>query len=138
VRAPADAPEIRSVVIEREMPFPAERIWRALTQPHLIAEWLLQSDFAPVVGHAFRFTQDWGSIDCRVTEVEPEKSLAYTWAAFGLESTVTWTLTPSALGTRLRMEQVGFRRDQEAAYRGARAAWTGYFRQLEAVVARTG
>jgi uncharacterized protein YndB with AHSA1/START domain len=138
VRAPADAPEIRSVVIEREMPFPAERIWRALTQPHLIAEWLLQSDFAPVVGHDFQFTQDWGSIDCRVTEVEPEKSLAYTWAAFGLESTVTWTLTPSALGTRLRMEQVGFRRDQEAAYRGARAAWTGYFKQLEAVVGRAG
>jgi uncharacterized protein YndB with AHSA1/START domain len=138
VRAPADAPEIRSVVIEREMPFPAERIWRALTQPHLIAEWLLQGDFKPVVGNDFQFRQDWGSIDCRVTEVEPEKSLAYTWTAFGLESTVTWTLTPSALGTRLRMEQVGFRRDQEAAYRGARAAWTGYFRQLEAVVARTG
>jgi uncharacterized protein YndB with AHSA1/START domain len=136
MRAPADAPEIRSVVIEREMPFPASRIWRALTQPHLIAEWLLKGDFKPVVGHDFQFTQDWGSIDCRVTEVEPETSLAYTWAAFGLESTVTWTLTPTGQGTRLRMEQVGFRRDQEEAYRGARAAWTGYFKQLEAVVGR--
>jgi len=134
MRAPADAPEIRSVVIEREMPFPAERIWRALTQPHLIAEWLLKSDFAPVVGREFRFTQEWGQIDCRVTEVEPERSLAYTWAAFGLESTVTWTLTPVGSGTRLRMEQVGFRRDQEEAFRGARAAWTGYFRRLEGVV----
>lgn len=136
MRAPTDAPEIRSVVVEREMPFPAERIWRALTQPHLIAEWLLQSDFAPVVGHDFRFTQQWGEIDCRVTEVEPERSLAYSWAAFGLESTVTWTLTPSGQGTLLRMEQVGFRRDQEEAFRGARAAWTGYLRQLEAVLGR--
>ena len=136
MRAPADAPEIRTVVVEREMPFPAERIWRALTQPHLIAEWLLNSDFKPVVGHDFQFTQEWGAIDCRVTEVEPERSLAYTWAAFGLESTVTWTLTPTGSGTRLRMEQVGFRRDQEEAYRGSRAAWTGYLRQLEEVLGR--
>jgi len=138
VRAPADAPEIRAVVVEREMPFPAERIWRALTQPHLISEWLLNSDFAPVVGHDFKFTQDWGAIDCTVTEVEPERSLAYTWAAFGLESTVTWTLTPTGRGTNLRMEQVGFRRDQEEAFRGARAAWTGYFRRLEVVVGQAG
>src|SRR4051812_28613722 len=118
------------------MPFPASRIWRALTQPELMAEWLLKSDFAPVVGRDFRFTQEWGSIDCTVTEVEPETSLAYTWAAFGLESTVTWTLTPVGSGTRLRMEQVGFRRDQEEAYRGARAAWGMYFRALEALVER--
>ena len=137
MRAPVDAPEIRSVVIERTMPFPPYRIWRALTQPELMAEWLLKSDFAPEVGRAFRFTQEWGSIDCRVTEVKPETSLAYTWAAFGLESTVTWTLTPVAAGTLLRMEQVGFRRDQEEAYRGARAAWTGYFKGLEAVVSAT-
>ena len=138
MRAPVDAPEIRSVVIEREMPFPANRIWRALTKPELIAEWLLKGDFAPVVGHEFKFVQDWGAIDCKVTEVEPETSLAYTWAAFGLESTVTWTLTPVGSGTRLRMEQVGFRRDQEEAFRGARAAWTGYFKTLEAVVGQAG
>lgn len=137
MRAPADAPEIRSVVIERTMPFPANRIWRALTQPELMAEWLLKSDFAPEVGRAFRFTQEWGAIDCTVTEVEPETSLAYTWAAFGLVSTVTWTLTPVGSGTLLRMEQVGFRRDQEEAYRGARAAWTGYLKGLEAVVSAT-
>lgn len=135
MRAPADAPEIRTVVVEREMPFPASRIWRALTQPELIAEWLLKSDFAPEVGRAFRFVQDWGEIECRVIEVEPETSLAYTWAAFGLESTVTWTLIPTGQGTRLRMEQAGFRRDQEEAYRGARAAWTGYLRRLEAMLA---
>lgn len=135
MRAPADAPEIRTVVVEREMPFPASRIWRALTQPELIAEWLLKSDFAPEVGRAFRFVQDWGEIECRVIEVEPETSLAYTWAAFGLESTVTWTLIPTGQGTRLRMEQTGFRRDQEEAYRGARAAWTGYLKRLEAMLA---
>jgi uncharacterized protein YndB with AHSA1/START domain len=136
MKAPAGTPDIRSVIIEREMPFPAARIWRALTQPELMQEWLMKSDFKPEVGHDFKFTQEWGSIDCTVTEVEPERTLAYTWAAFGLESTVTWTLTPTGHGTHLRMEQVGFRPDQEEAFRGARAAWGAFFRQLEALVGR--
>ncbi len=50
--------ETRSVVVEREIPFPPEKIWRALTQPHLIEEWLMKSDFKPVVGHRFDFRAD--------------------------------------------------------------------------------
>jgi hypothetical protein len=54
--------ETRSVVVERELPFPLEKIWRALTQPHLIEEWLMKNDFKPVVGHRFDLRADWGAV----------------------------------------------------------------------------
>ena len=128
--------EVRSVVIEREVPFPAEKIWRALTQPQLIEDWLMKNDFKPALDHRFSLRADWGSVDCRVLELEPQKTLSYTWNAMGLESTVTWTLTPTGAGTRLRMEQAGFRRDQEQAYQGAQFGWRRFFASLEEVLAR--
>ena len=128
--------DIRTVVVERDLPHPPEKVWRALTQPHLIAEWLMQSDFAPAVGHDFKFTADWGSVDGTVLEVEAHRSLVYRWDALGLESVVTWTLTPSAIGTRLRMEQVGFKPDQDRAFHGAQFGWNKFFGNLEEVLAR--
>ena len=128
--------ETRSVVVEREIPYPPEKIWRALTQPHLIEEWLMKSDFKPVVGHRFDFRADWGSVDCQVLAIEPNTTLSYTWAAYGLESVVTWTLTPTSTGTRLRMEQSGFRADQQQAYQGAKHGWQRFFTSLEQVLAR--
>ncbi|HWA59781.1 MAG TPA: SRPBCC domain-containing protein [Caulobacteraceae bacterium] len=125
------AAEIRSVVLEREVAFPPERVWRALTQPHLMAEWLMKTDFEPVAGHRFTFTADWGSVDCRVLEIEPQRTLAYTWDAMGLESVVTWTLTPTDAGTHLRLEQAGFRPDQEQAFRGAAFGWQRFLGALE-------
>jgi uncharacterized protein YndB with AHSA1/START domain len=134
--AAATATQLRSVVVEREIPHPPEKIWRALTQPHLIQEWLMKSDFKPVVGHDFRFSADWGSVDCRVVTMEPHKTLSYTWGAHGLESVVTWTLTPIGTGTHLRMEQAGFRPDQQQAYGGAKAGWPRFLAGLEQVLAR--
>ena len=129
--------ETLSVVVEREIAHPPEKIWRALTQPHLIEEWLMKNDFKPVVGHSFNLRGKWGGVlDCEVLAVEPNKTLSYTWAAYGLESVVTWTLTPTSTGTHLRMEQSGFRPDQEQAYRGARAAWHQFFVALGQVLAR--
>jgi uncharacterized protein YndB with AHSA1/START domain len=128
--------EARSVVIERDLPFPPQKIWRALTQPHLIAEWLMNNDFKPVLGHDFKFTADWGGVDCKVLTVEPDKTLSYTWGAYGLESVVTWTLTTTSTGTHLRMEQSGFRPDQEQAYQGAKFGWAKFFTNLEQVLAR--
>jgi uncharacterized protein YndB with AHSA1/START domain len=130
------ATETRSVIIQREMAYPPEKIWRALTQPHLIAEWLMKGDFKPVVDHRFKFTADWGAVDCQVTAIEPNKTLSYTWAAYGLESVVTWTLTPTGKGTHLRMEQSGFRPDQEKAYQGAKFGWQQFLAKLEEVTAR--
>jgi uncharacterized protein YndB with AHSA1/START domain len=126
----------RSVVIEREMPHPPEKIWRALTQSSLLEEWLMKNDFQPVVGHRFNFRADWGAVDGEVLAVEPNKMLSYGWAAFGLESVVTWTLTPTSTGTHLRMEHSGFRADQEQAFKGAKYGWQGYFGGLEKVLAR--
>ena len=128
--------ETLSVVVERDLPFPPEKVWRALTQPHLIEEWLMKNDFKPVVGHDFDFRADWGKVDCRVVTVEPHKALSYTWDAHGLESVVTWTLVPSSTGTHLRMEQSGFRPDQQQAYLGAKGGWPRFFASLEQVLAR--
>jgi uncharacterized protein YndB with AHSA1/START domain len=128
--------ETLSIVVEREFPFPAEKVWRALTQPHLIEEWLMKNDFKPVVNHRFNLRADWGAVDCQVRAIEPNKTLSYTWAAYGLESVVTWTLTPTSTGTHLRMEQLGFRSDQQQYYQGAKGGWQRFFAKLEQVLAR--
>jgi uncharacterized protein YndB with AHSA1/START domain len=138
------AAETRSVVIERDIPHKPEKLWRALTQPHLIQEWLMKNDFTAVVGHKFNLRGDWGGVlDCEVLEVEPNRKLAYTWnhahadAAYNLQSVVTFTLTPTAAGTHLRMEQVGFRPEQKQASGGAKLGWQQFFANLEKVLART-
>jgi uncharacterized protein YndB with AHSA1/START domain len=131
-----NATEALSVVIERDMPHPPEKIWRALTQPHLIEDWLMKNDFKPVVDHRFQLRADWGAVECQVKTVEPNKTLSYTWAAYGLESVVIWTLTPTSLGTHLRMEQAGFRPDQQQAYQGAKAGWPQFLAGLERVLSR--
>jgi uncharacterized protein YndB with AHSA1/START domain len=132
----ATSTETRSVVLEREIAHPPAKVWRALTQGHLIAEWLMQNDFQPVVDHRFSLRADWGAVDGKVLAVEPNKSLSYTWAAMGLESVVTWTLTPTGTGTHLRMEQSGFRPDQEQAYQGAKYGWAKFLESLDQVVGR--
>ena len=131
----ADAPEIRTVAVERDLPFAPEKIWRALTQPHLIEEWLMKTDFRPSVGEAFTFTAQWGAVEGKVLAIEPERSISYSWNAMGLESVVTWTLTPTAGGTRLRMKQAGFKPGQDQAYHGAAAGWPRFFDGLERVLA---
>lgn len=129
-------PETLSVIVEREIPHPPEKIWRALTQPHLIEEWLMRNEFEPVVGHRFHLSAEWGSVACQVLAVEPTKTLSYSWGDDDLKSVVTWTLTPTATGTRLRMEQSGFRRDQPRYYGGAKAGWPRFLANLEQVLAR--
>ena len=130
------AVQTRSVVVERELPHPPDKVWRALTQRHLLEEWLMASDFEPVVGKGFSFRADWGSVEGQVLAVEPNRSLSYSWEAMGLQSVVTWTLAPAGQGTRLRMEQVGFRPDQEQAYRGATAGWPRFLDALGRVLDR--
>jgi uncharacterized protein YndB with AHSA1/START domain len=134
----------RSVVIEREFPHPPEKLWRALTQPHLIQEWLMANDFAPRVGHRFNLRGEWGGVlDCEVLTIEPNKTLSYTWnyahddPAYNLQSVVTFTLSSAGKGTLLRMEQVGFRPEQKQASGGARYGWEQFFTKLEGLLGRT-
>ena len=130
------ATETRSVVVEREIPYPPEKIWRALTQPHLIEEWLMKNDFKPVMDHRFKLSAEWGAVDGQVLAVEPNKTLSYSWGSYGVATVVTWTLTPTRTGTRLRMEQTGFRPDQQQDYQGAQGGWPRFFANLEQVLAR--
>ena len=128
----------RSLVIEREVPHPPEKIWRALTQSALVEEWLMKNDFQPVVGHRFNFRSTpvpgWnGVIDAEVLVVEPNSRLSYSWGTMGMESVVAWTLTPTKGGTHVRMEQTGFRSEEDAAYKGARWGWTKFIGNLERV-----
>lgn len=137
------ATETRSVIVEREFPFPPEKLWRALTQPHLIEEWLMKSDFSPVVGHRFNLTGGWGGVlHCEVLTVEPNRSLSYSWnfnhedPAYNLRSVVTFTLTPTITGAHLRMEQSGFRPDQKQAFAGANQGWQGFLANLDQLLVR--
>ncbi|MFD1794469.1 SRPBCC domain-containing protein [Paracoccus aurantiacus] len=132
--AEADGSETRSVVIERSYPYPPDRLWRALTRPELLSEWLMQTDFTDAPGGQFRFTADWGGVDCTLLTFEPQHRLSYSWGDGTLDTIVTWTLTPTAAGTDLRMEQSGFRTDQPRYYGGAKAGWPQFFDNLETLL----
>ena len=136
----------RSVVVERELAHPPEKIWRALTQGALIEEWMMKNDFQPIVGHHFLFCATpmphWnGIVDCEVLEVVPNERLSYAWRAVAkdasvmLTTVVTWTLKPTTRGALVRMEQSGFDADDEVGYRGATHGWPQYLDGLERVVA---
>ena len=133
----------RSILVEREMPHPPEKIWRALTTPALIEDWLMANDFAPELGHRFQFratpVPGWSGItNCEVTELDPPRRLAYAWgdgreSESGLKTIVTWTLTPTAGGTLVRMEQSGFRPEDEGGYQAMRGGWPRILEGLERV-----
>lgn len=125
------SPKTGSVIVERDLPHPPEKVWRALTTNHLIAEWLMETDFRPEPGHRFGFTQAWGTIECEVLTAEPGRALAYSWGDHELETVVTWTLTPVPGGTHLRMEQTGFRKGQARYFGGAQAGWPRFIDALE-------
>ncbi|UYN99825.1 MAG: SRPBCC domain-containing protein [Devosia sp.] len=135
--------DLRTVTIEREFPYPAAKLWRALTQKHLVAEWLMNNDFALETGHEFKLRGEWGGVlDCKVLSFEEERSLSYSWdfpnddPLYALKSTVTFTLTPSGSGTHLRVDQSGFRPDQKQAYGGAHAGWKQFLDNLEPVLGK--
>jgi uncharacterized protein YndB with AHSA1/START domain len=132
----------RSLVVEREMPHPPEKIWRALTIAALVEQWLMKNDFEPTVGHRFNFRAapiyGWNGVtDCEVLEIDPPKRLVYSWNASGdqapdgLKTIVTWTLTPRDGSTHVRMEQSGFRPQDEAGYRGMGGGWPRILARLE-------
>jgi len=145
----ATAAATRSIVIERIMPHPPEKIWRALTQSALIEEWLMKNDFQPLVGRKFNFRADpmpgWNGVtDCQVLIVEPNQRLSYSWnasgdeAVNGLRTIVSWTLTPAEGATIVRMEQSGFRPEDERFFQGANYGWQKMIAGLERVTAESG
>jgi uncharacterized protein YndB with AHSA1/START domain len=136
------AESTRTLVIEKVFAHSPEKLWRALTENQLIAQWLMKNDFEPVVGRKFQFRSEpvpnWdGVIDCEVLIVEHLKQLSYRWSSMGLDSVVLWTLTPAEGGTHVRMEHSGFGPDQQRAYQGAKYGWQKFLGVMEQVLART-
>jgi uncharacterized protein YndB with AHSA1/START domain len=129
----------QTVIIEKTFQHPPERLWRALTESRLMAQWLLINDFEPVVRRKFQFRAEpaphWnGIIDCEVLVLDPPQKLSYTWSSMGHTSVVLFTLTPAEGGTHLRMEHSGFGADQQAAYKGATYGWQKFLGGLERVL----
>ena len=134
----------RSIVVDRLLSHTPKKVWRALTEGALLEAWLMPGDFQAVVGHRFTFRVDpvpnWNGVtEGEVLEVELYKRLVYSWktsgaAVDGLKTTVSWTLTPTPTGTRLHMEQSGFRPQDEPNYQGAMRGWERFAGRLERVL----
>jgi uncharacterized protein YndB with AHSA1/START domain len=124
-------------VAEYDLPYPPEKVWRALTEPELLASWLMPNDIQPVVGHHFRFqappVPGWdGVVYCEVLAVEPLRRLSYSWCGgsdalekYGhrLDTVVTWTLTPTAGSTHLRLDHDGFTPRDSFAFEAMGKGW---------------
>lgn len=142
---PADktAPaQTESVAFDLDLRHPPQKVWRALTDPTLLAEWLL-----PVVGFrlepgaAFEFRAQpqpgWdGVVNCRLLEAEPHRKLRWRWVVGDIDTVVTFTLTPTATGTRLSLVHSGFRPDQKHNLAGARYGWKMMSGKLADLLAR--
>ena len=133
-----------SIAFEVELPHPPEKVWRALTDPALLGEWLLPvTGFELELGAAFTFkTQPFpgwdGTVSCRMLELEPHRKLSYAWVVgeMVLDTVVTFTLTPTDAGTRLFLVQSGFKPDQKQNFGGARYGWKMMCGKLVDVLAR--
>jgi uncharacterized protein YndB with AHSA1/START domain len=100
-----------TLTFECELDEPPARVWRALTEPELLAQWLMQNDFAATEGHRCTFREQGVEVDCEVLEVERERALKLRWREGRLDSVVTFTLTPAlGGGTLLRLTHGGVER----------------------------
>ena len=123
--------DTQSVTMEFELPHSPAKVWRALTEPELLAKWLMTTDMQLAAGLTFTFraqpTHAWdGVVTCEMKEIELHKRLRYTWAALGLDTVVTWTLAPTPKGgTLLRLEQSGFpiEKGKLPFFEGAKMGW---------------
>jgi uncharacterized protein YndB with AHSA1/START domain len=134
-----------AIAFDFDLEHPPEKVWRALTDPVLLAEWLLPVvglELAP--GAAFTFSTQphpgWdGLVNCRILEIEVPRKLSYTWVVgdMELDTVVTFTLAPTASGTRLSLVQSGFKPDQKKNFGGARYGWKMMGGKLVDLLART-
>jgi uncharacterized protein YndB with AHSA1/START domain len=123
--------QTESIAFEFELHHPPEKVWRAITDPVLLTEWLLPVvELELEIGAAFTFkTQPYpgwdGTVNCRILEIEANRKLSYAWVVGDMEidTVVTFTLTPTPTGARLSLVQSGFKPDQKQNFGGARYGW---------------
>jgi uncharacterized protein YndB with AHSA1/START domain len=145
----ADAKAQRDIVVEGVLPHAPDVVWRALTSAELIGRWLMPNDFVAEVGRRFTFrTRPMGTWDgivhCEVLALEPQRKLVYSWkggspdnASYGsvLDTVVTWTLTPVAGGTHLRMVHAGFRSpENDFAFNAMSPGWSRILQSIPRVI----
>ena len=123
---------MNSIEVDYDLPHPAEKVWRALTDPALLGKWLMENDIAPVVGHRFTMRAQpipgrWdGRVACEVLAVEPLKLLRYSWRGGQLDTTVTWTLHAAPGGTRLHLSHAGFTEQDRYAFENMSQGWKSH------------
>ncbi|WP_344234055.1 SRPBCC domain-containing protein [Kribbella hippodromi] len=136
----ATSDDLTVIEVDQYFPHPPAKLWRALTTPELMAEWLMPNDFRPAVGHRFTFqakavgqTGFSGAIACEVLELTPPKRLRISWCDAadpdGMATEVAWTLQPEGKGTRLFLEHSGFDPDdptQQLARRFMNGGWRSH------------
>ncbi|MGH7460751.1 MAG: SRPBCC family protein [Longimicrobiales bacterium] len=131
-----------SIAFELDLRHAPEKVWRALTDPVLLEEWLL-----PVLDHkleqgaTFTFKAQpqpgWdGTVNCRFVEIEVHRKLSWRWVVGDIDTVVTFTLEPTLSGTRLSLVQSGFKPDQKQNFGGARYGWKMMGGKLEELLAR--
>ena len=138
-----DRSQSESIELEFDLNHPPEKVWRALSDPALLTEWLLPViDLKLEKGASFTLkTQPqpgWdGTVNCRFLEIEPQKKLSYTWIVGDfIDTVVTFTLARTKSGTLLSVVQSGFRPDQKQNFGGARYGWKMMGGKLEDLLAR--
>jgi uncharacterized protein YndB with AHSA1/START domain len=121
--------QTEAISFEFDLPHGPEKVWRALTDPALLTEWLLPvADLKLEPEAAFTLQAPpqpgWdGTVSCRILEIDALRKLSYTWVVGDIDTVVTFTLTPTASGTRLSLVQSGFKPDQKRNFAGARYGW---------------
>ena len=134
--------QTESILFEFDLPHSPDKVWRALTDPVLVAEWLLPVvDYKLERGAAFTFTAQpqpgWdGIVNCRFLEIEARRTLSWTWVVGDIDTVVTFTLSPTVSGTRLSLVQSGFKPDQKRNVAGARYGWKMMGGKLVELLAR--
>jgi uncharacterized protein YndB with AHSA1/START domain len=134
----------RTIEVDEFLPHAPARVWRALTDPGLLARWLMPNDFRPELGHRFTFRTTPvpaagfdGVVHCEVLAIEPERLLRIAWRGNRrLDTTVTWTLVPEGTGTRLFVVHDGFDPDDEYDQRARRGMLPGWRSSVLRALAR--
>jgi len=134
--------QTEAIAFDVDLRHSPDKVWRALTDPALLSEWLLPAvGFDLKLGAAFKFTAQpqpgWdGIVNCEVGEIDAGRKLSYRWVVGDLDTIVTFTLTPTASGTRLLIVQTGFKPDQKKNWGGARYGWKMMGNKLIDLLAR--
>ena len=122
------------VVVERTFNAPVARVWKALTDVEEMRHWYFDlKEFTPEVGFEFEFIVEHEGMKyhhlCKITEVIPQKKLAYSWRYQGYEgnSLVTFELFAEDDKTRLKLTHEGletFPKTPSFARENFRQGWT--------------